>query len=281
MLVSGTGITPFTAKILPGYRPLTSLAIKWRKKADGNYSGTDRGSSADVYQTKIALFGKESVINNFIDEVEANRTAQSHVLQLSTFSDTEYIFGRDVDHSGTINATIVEMDDRGQQSWKSWGLEMRLQMLSPAFSGSPSFPTLEYLDIGASGDSTRTVTKYDSYSGNFTYLDHNSDIGAFTGTFLLSDADMLSLRRYIATQRTGDFTLSDTFGYDYPFGSRSANSYPFTCKLIDCEDLGMWGTHWWKIKLTFVEVITITETTEYPITTDNLILSENVTISLS
>jgi len=255
MNVAGTGITPFDIQVMPDYRPKTQLSIKWRQMADGNWKGTDRGTSADIYDADVRIYGKEAVIDDFIDEIEANRAASAHALTLSSFEDTEHFFGVDVDHSGSISATILNIGKRTQNTWKGWGLDMTLRAISPSFSGSSSLPTLGYLDIGAIGDSNYTVNKIDSYDGTFHYLDHDNDIGTFTGTFTLASSDMQKIRRYIATQRTGNFTLADNFGFADPFGSRSPGSYSYTTKLIEWEDLGMWGVHWWKIKLKFAEVI--------------------------
>jgi hypothetical protein len=275
MQISGTGITPFTAKVLPEYKPVTSLAIKWRQALNGNWKGTDRGSSADIYEAEIQLYGKESVIDNFIDEIQANRAADSHVLTLSSFADTEYIFGEDVDHSGSISATIVKFGSRKQATWKGWALDLKLRAISPSFTGSATFPTLEYLDVGPDADRNWTVNKFDSYIGTFSYQDHNRDSGIFNGVFLLSASDMRDMRRYIATQRTGDFLLTDDFGFGDPFGSRSSGAYPYNCKLIEWEDLGLWGVQWRKIRLKFAEIV------EQVITGDGITITENLEASIA
>ena len=255
MDISGTGITPFTTKVLPGFRPMTKLSIKWRQVSSGNWSGLDRGTGADVNEAKFGIYGKESPINTFIDEIDANRDADNHVITLSNFFSTEHIFGENVDHSGSITATVLKISRRRQGSWKGWGIDVTVRATAPSFTGSSSLPTLDCCDIGVRADSNYRINKYDSYQGTMAYLDHQSDSGIFEGIFTLTNANMILIRNYIKTQRTGNFTLADNFGIDYPFGTRSGNSYPFTTKLIDWEDLGWQGLLYHRIRLRFAEVV--------------------------
>jgi len=255
MDVSGSGITPFSARIRDGFRPQTKLAFKWRQLSSGNWSGLDRGSSSDIYEASFSMRRTESEINTFIDEVEANRAAGSNVITLGGFLATEYIFGVNVDHSGSITATILDVSDRMQHSWKGWGVNVRVRATSVSFTGSSSLPTLAYCEHGVKASSDRNINKFDTYTGTYAYQDHDSDSGVFEGVFTLTTANMILLRNYIKNQRTGDFAIADTFGVDYPFGPRSSNSYPFTTKLIGWEDLGHWGVKWHKIRLRFAEVV--------------------------
>jgi hypothetical protein len=243
-----------------GYQVLTKLAINWRQVSSGNYVGTDRGSTADVYEAKFSIYGTESTINSFIDEIEANRTAypsaSSYILTLGSFQSGEYIFGENVDHTGSISATLLSIPKRKQGSFKGFGLaDMYIRALSVSFTGASSLPTLQFCIPGGELDSDYTIRKNDTYDGTMAYKDHQADSGIFEGTFKLTNANMILIRNYIRTQRTGNFTLSDTFGVSYPFGKRSANSYPFTCKLIGWTDLGWWGLLYHRIRLRFAEAV--------------------------
>jgi len=250
MDIDGSGITTITFKTLPGWRPITTPAIKWKELSNGKYYGIDRGADADTYEAQVGIYGKESVINNFITEIEDNRQAGSHVVTLSNFFSDEHIFGENVDHSGNITATIIKHSRRRQGSWKGWGLDVTFRATSVSFTGSSSLPTLSLCDVGVDADKDISTNKYDSYNGTYTYADHSRDRKTFTGTFTLTIADTILLRNYIRNQRAGDFALSDTFGIDYPFGPE-ITGYPFTTKLIKWQDLGLWGQHYYKMKLTF------------------------------
>ena len=256
MQISGTGITAFTCKTLPGFKPLTKLAIKWRQLDSGNWVATDRGSGADTYESKISIYGVESVIDNFISQIYSGRTTGNNQITLSSFATNETIFGENVDHSGSISATILDMPQKQQGSWKGFGLsEILVRAITPSFTGSSSWPSLRYLEPRSEMDADYTITKYDSYSAAMTYLDHRSDAGIFDGTFILKNADLKSARNYIRTQRSGDFTLSNTFGVAKPFGPRSAFAYPGAVKLISWTDLGEYGLLYRRLRLRFAEVV--------------------------
>lgn len=256
MYVSGTGITPFTALVKPDFKPKTKLALNWVRVANGNYVAADRGASADIYQAAIRLYKKEADVNTFIDAIEDNRITDSHIIALSQFSSTEHIFGADVDHSGTINTTVLKIGDRRQESWKAFSLSLTLQAISPSFTGTPAFPTLKYLLPGFTGDTDTQVSKFESYNGTFAYADRDAGTGFFEGTFVFTDAEMKGLRRYLAvTARGGNVSVAGISGVTNPWGPRRPTGYPITVKIIDWEDLGMRDVGRWQMKLKFAEVV--------------------------
>lgn len=256
MLISGTDITPFTANIKPNFRPDTRFALKWQKtKGKGNWKATDRTAASDIYGGEMRLYGTETEINLFITELEANRAGGSNVISLSSFTGTDKIFGCDVDYSGTIDATVLEWSERRQNTWKGFTITVKIRALSPSFTGSAAFPDLNCLEIGYIGDANRTIKKVDSYNGAFSYSDMKTDTGTFRGVFLFTEAEMIGLRRYIATTRGGNVTISNIGGVAFPFGPRRASGYPYSAKITNFKDLGMWGVHRWRAELTFREVV--------------------------
>jgi hypothetical protein len=257
MIVTGAGIDPLATielKVLPKFKPKTTLALKWVQASNGNWFASDRTSSSDVYETEVSTYGKESAINILLEQLELNRLSDNHVITLSNFNSGEKIFGADVNYSSTINCTILNNPERTQNTWKGFKLDLKLRALSPSFTGSPSFPSLKFLDIGYVGISRTNVNKYDTYDGTFSYLDDQSNTGIFEGTFFLTDDEMKGLRRYIATVRDGDFTITGINGVTYPFGP-TRGAYPVTAKLIEWDDLGQFWNDHWKIKLKFAEVV--------------------------
>ena len=114
---------------------------------------------------------------------------------------------------------------------------------------------MDYLDIGYRGDSSVPVNKMDTYDGTFAYADRGTGAGYFTGIFVFSDADMKTLRRYLATQRGTAFNLTDIAGVTYPFGKRRDSGYPYSVKVIDWKDLGMRDVGLWRMELVFAEVV--------------------------
>ena len=151
MLIAGDGITgTVEVKVKPDFRPITTLALQWFQLDSGNWKAVDRTSAEDTYEAEIRTYGTEATIDSIIDAFEDNRTAGSgtpYVLTLSSFESTEHIFGEDVDHSSSISATVLSIGQKEQRTWKGFGLALRLQALSPSFTGSPSLPTLQYLGV--------------------------------------------------------------------------------------------------------------------------------------
>ena len=261
MHVSGKGITPFDCKIKPEYTPETTLAVNWFQLSDGNWVSTDRGAQADQYDVSIRIYSTESVIDAFINQIEANRAANligTNIITLSNFNDQEHIFGADLDYTGSISVTAV-MESRAQSTWKGFEVSLRLSCLSPSFlGGSGSLPLLKYLDTGYGGESEYTIKKFDSYDRIFSYQDHVSDTGTFAGTFTFNTQDMIAIRRYLATQRGNTITVPGISGVLNPFGRRSS-TYPLHVKITEFIDQGMVGmnmgkpTH--KCRITMREVI--------------------------
>ena len=253
MRVSGTGISsPIDIKIKPDFKPVTSLALNWVQAANGNWFATDRGASSDIYEAPVRLYGTESTIETFMTAVEDNRSAGSNVLSLSLLNATEHIFGENVDHSGTISATVITMGRKRQNTWKGFELPVRFRALSPTFPGSSGSLPFNNLEIGYEGDSDITVKKIDTYDNTFSYLDSERDIGLFEGTFLVTNANMQIFRDIIKSTRGGTQAVSAISGVTKMFGPRRG-SFPHNVKFIKWEDLGMWGLHHWRIKVSMAE----------------------------
>ena len=248
MNISGTGITPFDIEILPNFSIDTDYSFSMRQVANGDYKVVDRGAASDVYGSKFKLRGKESDIEQFLSEAKANRTAGSNVITLDDINTGEYIFGEDVDYSGGVDVTILKLSTFKQTSFNVRDLEIQAQCIDPDFTGSSSFPTLDRLFPQFSTEDRWSINKYDSYEGDFSYIERNMDVGYFEGTFLFSRAEMKSLRRYRATNRGASFTLASIPGVTYPFGE-DYGSGSWTVRLLDFDDLGLWGVNNYKAKL--------------------------------
>lgn len=254
MLISGSGITNFNAKIKPDFLPETTLSLTWFQRANNAWAATDRGAGADTYDVDVKLYGKEDEINNFINEVEANREAGSNVINLSNINSQEKIFGADVDYSEGVDATVF-MEKRDQKTWKGYGLTVRLSCLSPTFTGGVgSLPILRFLDIGIEADSDYTINKFDSYSRVFSYQEHGADSGIFTGVYTFTDEEMIAARRFVATTRAAAFPMPTILGVIHPFGRRPNPEMVKMTEFIDQGMVGMTnGLSRWKAKITLVE----------------------------
>jgi len=254
MRISGTGISAAqNVKVLKDFLPVTKLSLTWLKCSDGSYVASDRGYTVDTYDTEIKVYGHMADINNLTDTLQQNRAADSHVLTLDWFHADEHIFGEDVDHSGSISATVTDFGEIRQGSWGGFGVALKLRALSPSLIGTATLPTLQYVDFGYSADSSVAVNKSDTWAGSYTYSDHLADAGTLKLTVSLPYLDMRNLRAYLRTVRGSSFTLTSIPGIKYPWGPRRG-TWPVTVRCTEWKDLGMRGEHFWRMSLTFREV---------------------------
>lgn len=255
MYISGDNIDTYRVRVKPDFRPDTKLALNWFKLSDGNYTATDRGSSSDVYESKFRLYAKEDEVHDFMQEVYDNRTDDANYFQLSGFEETEHIFGEDLDYSVPVDVTVLNMSPIKQGSFKGFGMEVNARALSPTFSYASVLPDIKFVEIGYRENPINTIIKYDSYNGSYAYLDKEYDSGEFTFICKFCGYHMGQMRRYLATQRSDNFNITQIDGVSYPFGPYRNHTFPMNVKVVDWEDLGMWGVSDWRMKLTFAEVI--------------------------
>lgn len=255
MQVSGSDIVTFTLLRFQS-KPKTSIALQWIELTNGNWISVDRGASQDIYQSEISLYGTETEINNIIDQIEANRVGGDNYFTLSSFNEVDdQIFGADIDYSSSLDVTVIDWKKRKQKQFKSFTLNITLQLVENPYpyDGTPSLPTLRPL-IGYTGDSTYTINKIDSYDNTFEYIDHESDTGFFEGVFILTQAEMKAMRRYLlSTIRGSAMSISAIQGVTYPFGTKRGG-YPISVKVIDFEDT-LININFWNLKIKLVENI--------------------------
>ena len=255
MQISGPGITPFNT-FIKTFKIKTTLALKWNQLSNKNYVAIDRGITSDIYSSKIKIVGLESDINDFIDEIELNRQNGSNVITLGSFNDEEIIFGANVDYSGTIDCTITKFEKRAQKSLQvfTWGFEVVAINSDLSYVGTPGLPELTPL-YGYKGYSSWELNKQDSYEGDYSYHDMNSDIGRFEGNFVLCFDDIKNFRNYIFNVKRGDdvtITSSDLLNVAYPFGPKRG-TFPFNCKVLQFDDQQI-DLKLWSLKLVLSEI---------------------------
>lgn len=260
MDIIGTGIpTAIRLEFKQDFRPDIQLALKWAQLASGNWIAADRGAAADVRQCKIRITGYEQYINDIIMALYNNRIATTgtpNVLTLSNFTDTEKIFGEDVDYTVPISATVIEVAERQQTSLYTFQLELALQVISPTFTGSAGTITLEHFEEAYKGYAEPTINKYDTYNGTFSYLDRMADAGIFEGTATLTNANMVTFLRSLATQRGAPVTTTIMNGINNVFGPTRNNTWPKNLVYLEVKDLGYWGLNRHKVQIKAAEYIT-------------------------
>ncbi len=232
MYISGTGISEFEFRTMLDYKVDTVLALKWAQASNGDWLPTDRGQSNDFYECKIGMAGYYTEIANVVTQINNNRTVGSNEISLTRFNLNEQIFGADVVYSNGLSATVLRYPTIRQKSLNLFTIDMTLRLLGTiSFTAVTTLPELNFTQVGYDGNiDEHTITKYDTYNGNYTYLNNDSDVGIFKGTIILSYADMARLRRYHAVNRGGNFSLADIPGVNNPFGP-TGDSYPIDVRI--------------------------------------------------
>lgn len=256
MIISGSGIsTPLRVQIETGFRPVYERALKWAMCSSGKWVASDRGAASDVYSTEIEVTGYESEINDILVNLYNNRIASSgtpNVLTLTDFTETEKIFGEDIDYT-SIDATVTDISERQQRAFSSWSIKIKLQAIAPSFVGSPAGSiTLAHWDFEYTGDNEKTITKYDSYNGLYSYMDHSADRGVFKGTAYIRNPDMVTFLRTLATVRAYPITTTIS-GVGFPFGPERPGTWPRNLKYLEVQDMGYWGLHYHRVNIKAVE----------------------------
>lgn len=258
MYISGAGITtPVRVEIKPGFTTEYISSLKWAMCSSGKWVASDRGASADVYQTEIEVRGYENVINDLLVTLDNNRTALIGVANQITctgFTETEHIFGESIDYEEQINATLIDVGERQQNSFNSFSVNLKLQAISPAMNGvGADALTFRYMDFEYIGDSYKTITKVDTYTGQFSYMDSQADRGYIKFTAYLSLADMRLFQRTLETKRAAPITTT-ILGIGNPLGPiRSTGLSPINLKYLEVKDLGLWGINYHRVQVKVVE----------------------------
>ncbi len=267
MLLDGTD----AAYLVWGYSPRTKPSIQWIQKANGNWSGSDRGTSYDIFESDVVFKGPESELS---DLESWFGTARGTNLT-ATFSTGEEIFGADINHGIFVpdSATFIAVD-YGKIQKVSFGqytfpVRFRVDYVAKAaqasfFTGSAAISSLRLTgytyQAGSEFDYTHKFYKITQPNTSGVLFDQASDPGIFVGNFTQTHAEMKAIRRYLLTTARAN-TLSSfdfsAFGVSEPFGQRMGTG-PFNVKIIDWKDTGRKNLIDWGLQITFARVQTVT-----------------------
>jgi len=287
MILTANELRSFDLKILPGFKPVTKLAINWKQLANGGYFPVDRGTDCDVYESEITAYGKEDVIDGLISALEDNRYTgskdmESNKFRLSEFNSAEKIFGAEVNYTTGITAAVMKYGQKTQKSWKGFFIKLTLRAfgIDPKSGAAASFPAINNfcanpqarasLSVGFTGDSDVDIDKMDTYTGIKSFVDNRTDAGFFEGTFTLRTEDMAGLRAFLIRDEhtnimgRGKVIPSDTDegriinnipGVQNLFGTRRMGKGPFNVRITKFTDMGMTKLDLWQIKMKIAEEI--------------------------
>lgn len=235
------------------YKPITTPAINWLQKSDGNWAGVDRGSAQDVYESVIRFKGSGTELLALETVLAANRETME-----VTCSTGEEIFGAEIDYTDFLNVAVVDYGEIRRINFAQYGMPLRLRLVdTPSIkTTAASLGALRLSDWQWSPNSDFDLIKIFSYDGTNTYLDGETDPGLFKARFRQTQSEMEAIRRYLMeTARAAtisSFDFSD-IGVSRPFGQRTAAS-TFNVKIVGWQDLGRNNYSDWDLSITFARV---------------------------
>jgi len=222
----------------------TNLSFKFEITPNGKYSAKNRGISSDVYRTKISMYDSKSTLETLTDYFETLRALGSTVVPIE-FETGEEVFGADIDYTGAISCILLNESPIYQRELNSYSLEFELELYSPAFTGTPVMPDLQYTEPNWTATAEKTKDVVLSYDGAIFINNMDSDHGIFRGKFYFTDDEMANLRRYHSSLRGEPFYIYDISGLEYLFGKKRDVIFPVRVRMVEVserlENPGRWG----------------------------------------
>ena len=230
-----------------GYTPKTTPAIKWHRLSNGNWRGSDRTASEDIYETSVTFRGPIAELTDLETTLNSNRNDFSLTAGVG-----EEIFGADVDHTASMTVDVMDYAAIRQVSFKVYSMRLKLRILSPTLSSvAADITNLRLSSHSNKRESEFDITKQFTYDGDGFSADHAADPGTFTGSFEQTTKEMPAIRRYLlTTSRTATITMPSFGDIDYPFGTRMGTG-PFNVKIIKWADTGRKDYGNWGLDITF------------------------------
>lgn len=242
-----------TVYALWGYKPITKPAIKWNQFSLGNWRGSDRGASEDVYEAAVTFEGPIAELTDLETVLDDNRNSFE-----ATFNTGEEIFGADVDHSFALQVIPVSVGKIRKLGFKLWGMDLVLRLPSPTFkSDTPDFTqlrTASHADTRETVFENKKMFTYDGEGFTAEHLSNDGDeAGTYTARFTQTIKEMAAIRRYLlVTARANKIAFPNFGNILYPFGTR-AGTGPFNCRVIDWKDEGRIDYQDWGLSITFAK----------------------------
>lgn len=225
-------------------KPSIDWSLEWVLASSKNHYCSDRGAAQDVYSAEFTLYDTEDALNNLQNVLASSR----YQVTMSDFG--EALFAPNVNHTGSINASIMARGIRKAMGFAAGGgelFEMRCKAtaIQPTkLSLTPSLSVLR-LQHGYEADKSFEARAGFSYDQTVRYTDTADDVGIFNFKGLQSTAELQQVLAYIlaSPDRGVAFTMPTIAGEPYPFGIvRGAG--PFQAKIRNFSftrrDFQMW-----------------------------------------
>ncbi|MDR0307634.1 MAG: hypothetical protein LBI42_12470 [Chitinispirillales bacterium] len=278
MIISSNDFESFEFKILPGFKPVTKPALKWKQLANGSNIVIDRLAASDIYEADVSLYGREDEIDKLIGALEKNRRSVKsapNTFWLAGFNNAEKIFGAEIDYSISIKAMVTKFGSKEQKSLRGFSVKLTLRALNlrKRTGITAQFPQINnlcenpgaaaFLAVGFTADSVIDMRRGDSYTGVPNFSDTRADSGFFEGTFTLKTDDMAALRLFLLEENRGGIItrnskegkiINSIPGVQNIFGVRRTQPQSgFNVRITEWTDMGMKSLDFWRIKMKIAE----------------------------
>lgn len=232
--------------------PIIRPSIQWIQDATGNWNGSDRGATQDIYETEVVFFDTQDNIDSLMQTLDENREG----ISLSNFAVP--FFSPEVSHTGTISAAVVSLGPRRHLAWGAasrwvYELPVTFRAISPTLLGtSASLSTLKLQD-GFEASASYEVGKAFTYGQTGVYADRRSDIGRFIGRFRQQTSQAQAILAYLlTTARASAVTFPSLGGVTYPWGVNRGT--PANCK-VKSFSIRRVNLVFWDLEIEFVESV--------------------------
>lgn len=253
MRISGDSINTFDIFITK-YKIKYIAGLKWIPVSDNSWKSVDRYNESDQYLCTFEVVAIESVIDEFLTEIEANRQ-DSNELTLSNFNISEKIFGANIDYSNNLLCTVTKINPKKQKEIGIYSISVTIKLImdkdtSGLFNAGSSLPEL-LIFTGYDIKTNRTVTHLMTYNDDMFYADENADSGVLSIEVIFDSDQMSDFRNYIRNVRGDAFSLPAIGGISKPFGI--GTSYPISVKCKKFQEEQLDDVNFWKVKIEFVQ----------------------------
>lgn len=245
------GSTIYTVQ---NFKPETKWSVKWLKTSSGNFKGSDRGTSEDVFESSMKFRGTLADLTTLETELNSNRNTFS-----ATFGTGEEIFGMDLDYSSPYTVSVIQYGRIQKVAFKVFEMPLKLRIISsPSFTGTAAITALRKASHSDQRESEYDITRVYTYDTDTFNFDHYSSskqgAGIYRANFIQKNDEMKAIRRYLlTTARANSISMPSFDDMDYPFGT-VAGTGPFTVKIIEWNDGGRINPLEWNLSITFARI---------------------------
>jgi hypothetical protein len=212
----------YTDMKVRAYKPQILIDYKLIETSGGNFLSIDRGVETDRYATTITFRGLKDAIRSLVNELTILRANGKQII-FDEFN--EPLFGDNVDHSGIINCVIDEFGVEESVALNVEAVTITFLATDLSFLGTGALPELQCLAHESKGYADWSTRVNETYNRSNYFVDRESDIYVFEGTYSLSLEDNKNLLSFWKIQRGIKFTINEVdWGVERMFGGHIASS---------------------------------------------------------